>query len=448
MVEIDALARSSAEVAVRILSGETAGTLTHAPRPLSAPTFDASELARWRISESRLPEGSVVRFRQPTAWQRYRTPIIAVVGIVLAQTALVVGLVTLNVKRKRADRLRQESEARFRLLVDTAPVMIWMSGEDANCTDFNRAWLEFRGRTLEQESGSGWVSGVHEGDVDAALKTYYDAFERREPFRMEYRLRRFDGEYRWVLDSGAPRFTVDGTFVGYTGSAVDVTEHKLAKAALSALSQTLLRAQEEERARIAREIHDDIGQRLAALSIDLGGLQQRLSENDADVDRTFTDVLHQFAALGSDAQALSHRLHSSKLELLGLSQATASFCRELAAQRRVTIHYTESGIVPHLPSATAVGLFRVMQEAVVNAVQHSGSSDIDVTLTGTGSCVELTVVDQGVGFDDRHVQQTRGLGLVSMRERVGLMGGRLHVESRPGSGTSIRASIPVVTASV
>jgi signal transduction histidine kinase len=89
-----------------------------------------------------------------------------------------------------------------------------------------------------------------------------------------------------------------------------------------------------------------------------------------------------------------------------------------------------------------------MQEAVVNAVQHSGSSDVDVTLTGTGSCVELTVVDQGVGFDDRHVQQTRGLGLVSMRERVDLMGGRLHVESRPGSGTSIRASIPVVTASV
>ena len=120
----------------------------------------------------------------------------------------------------------RESEENFRLMSDFAPVLIWMSGIDKLCTFFNKPWLDFTGRTLDQEVGNGWAEGVHPDDLPSCLATYVNAFERREEFRMEYRLRRYDGEYRYVYDTGVPRFKQDGTFEGYIGSCVDVTERK------------------------------------------------------------------------------------------------------------------------------------------------------------------------------------------------------------------------------
>ena len=121
------------------------------------------------------------------------------------------------------ERGRQESEQRFRLMADTAPVMLWMSGADALCTFFNRSWLEFRGRTIEQELGDGWVEGVHAEDKERCLQTYLSRFHARQEFRMEYRLQRFDGEYCWIVDTGVPRFAPD--FAGYIGSGIVITDH-------------------------------------------------------------------------------------------------------------------------------------------------------------------------------------------------------------------------------
>src|SRR5262249_13648585 len=151
---------------------------------------------------------------------------------------------TLQIKRTRAERLRIESERRFRLLTDTTPVMIWMTGDDSKCTSVNRAWLTFTGRTLEEELGDGWSEAIHEDDVESCRQRFRSALDRREHFATEHRLRRHDGEYRWMLTAGAPRFTPGGAFVGYTGSAIDITDQKLAKAALSHLSQALMQAQE------------------------------------------------------------------------------------------------------------------------------------------------------------------------------------------------------------
>ncbi len=143
--------------------------------------------------------------------------------------------------RKQAEEARREGEERFRLLSNAAPMMIWMSGTDKLCTYFNQPWLDFTGRSIGSELGNGWTEGVHPEDFKTCLETYIKAFDRREKFSMEYRLRRYDGEYRWILDNGVPRLNEDGSFAGYIGSCTDVTERRVAtEAAYRATRQTRL----------------------------------------------------------------------------------------------------------------------------------------------------------------------------------------------------------------
>jgi PAS domain S-box-containing protein len=183
-----------------------------------------------------------------------------------------VGLVVVlrdDTLRREAESARRQSEERFRLMTDSASVMVWMSGPDGLSTYSNRRSLEFTGRPIEAELGNGWAEGVHPDDITRCMETYTQAFDRRLPFKMEIRLRRHDGDYRWVLSSGVPTFNPDGSFAGYIGSAVDITDQKLAAEVLSNLSRNLMEAQEKERAWIARELHDDFAQRVVGLALQL-----------------------------------------------------------------------------------------------------------------------------------------------------------------------------------
>ncbi len=181
----------------------------------------------------------------------------------------IVGTLLDITEHRRTERVLRESEDRFRTMADGAPVMMWMSGVDKLCTDFNRGWLTFTGRSIEQEVGNGWAEGVHPDDVQRCIAIYVEAFDKRQPFSMEYRLRRYDGEYHWISDSGSPRFLADGTFAGYIGCCVDIHDRKAAEFARLELARRLMSAQEAERARVARELHDGIGQEIALLGIQM-----------------------------------------------------------------------------------------------------------------------------------------------------------------------------------
>ena len=341
-----------------------------------------------------------------------------------------------------------ESERLFRLVANTAPVMIWMSGTDKLCNYFNQPWLEFTGRSIEEEMGNGWAEGVHPGDLTGCLEVYVNSFEQREAFRMVYRLRRRDGEYRWILDQGVPRFDWNGDFAGYIGSCVDVTEQKLAEVALSRMNQRLIEAQDSERSRLARELHDDINQRIGLLAVNLESLKRDLPLDQIALRQNITEQCEHISRLATDIQALSHRLHSSKLPLLGLASAAGGFCRELQAREKVKVEFHALQVSRDLPEDISLCLFRVLQEALQNAVKHSSSERFEVLLSGSPAQIELKVRDWGIGFQPDAASRDRGLGLTSMHERLKLVGGHLLIESRLGEGTAIHATVPLRSASV
>jgi len=345
-------------------------------------------------------------------------------------------------ERKKAEQLLRESEERFRLVANTAPVLIWMAGADKLCTYFNQPWLEFTGRPLEADLGNGWTEVVHPDDRSTLLDTYTQVFDRRGRFEMEYRLRRHDGEYRWVSDIGVPRFNTDGSFAGYIGSCMDVTERKIAEEALSNMAGKLIEAHEEERRWIGRELHDDINQRIALLSIELDRWNQSAGSS-ADIHDHIRRISQRLVEIGEDIQALSHRLHSSKLEYLGIVVAAQSFCRELSEQYKVQISFSHSEIPRNLPKEIALCLFRVLQESLQNAVKHSGAQEFTVEFRGRRGELQLSVIDAGRGFNLEDVANPTGLGLISMQQRLQLVNGELSIVSEVGRGTAIYARVPV-----
>ena len=483
-------------------------------------------------------------------------------------------LAVLVEERKRTGHALRESEERFRLMADTAPALIWMSGIDKLCTYFNKPWLDFTGRSMDSELGNGWVEGVHAEDLRRCVDTYTQAFDRREEFRMEYRLRRHDGEYRWVLDIGVPRFDQDCSFVGYIGIAVDVTdrrlveetlreskaqfldlaeqsrttqwevdpqglfiyvshvsqaswgycpdevvgrmhfydlhpeegrkafkaavfavierkqpfldvvhtvetkdgriawgsangipllnadgtlrcyrgsctditERKLAEEALSCMNRRVIEAEERERERIARDLHENVGQRLALLAIAIEQLKNDLPYRAVEVlDRT--DALwSKTLEILTDVKTSAHELYSPRLEYLGIAAVMRTFCEEFAVRKRVKIDFRSHGFPSLMSPDVSICLFRVLQEALHNGVMHSGVQKLSVQFWVESDQIHLRVSDSGVGFDLKAARRGRGLGLVRIEQRVKLVEGTSSIDSQPEKGTTIQVSVPLRSA--
>jgi len=221
-----------------------------------------------------------------------------------------------------------------------------------------------------------------------------------------------------------------GQLVGTVRTVRDISERKRAEEALARAKRKLVRVQEQERARIARELHDDIGQRLALLTVGLTGVSDELQT--------------QASAIAADLQSLSHELHPSKIEVVGAVPGMRVFCREFAAQHQFDVHFEASDITRPLSSNISLSLFRILQEAVHNTAKHSGVRECRVRLWEAHGWVHLVVSDEGRGFDPAAAKEHRGIGLITMQERVGLVDGELRIESEPGRGTTVHARVPIV----
>jgi len=210
------------------------------------------------------------------------------------------------------------------------------------------------------------------------------------------------------------------------------------------MGRKLIEAHEEERTWIARELHDDINQRVALLSVELEQWGQHFPGSETDVQYHMSHLRQRLFDLGKDIQALSHRLHSSKLDYLGIASASNSFCKELSEQQKVEIDFRHAGIPGGLSKEISLCLFRVLQESLQNATKHSGARKFNVELYGTPEEIQLTVSDLGTGFDPQDAINHQGLGLISMRERLQLVSGELSIRSQPGRGTTVLARVPFV----
>jgi PAS domain S-box-containing protein len=267
-------------------------------------------------------------------------------------------------------------------------------------------------------------------------------------YQVKKRFFRRDGSLIWgrlsisLLESGTSRLVI-ATVEDLSKKTTAQDKLLQSEAHPENLGGLLIQAQEEERARIARELHDDIHQQLVLLSLDLDFLRRNLPGSAAEISQKISEAREQVAKVCKDIHALSHRLHSANVEYLGISAAAASLCREIADRQKLEIDCHCEGVPGKLPKEISLCLYRVLQEALQNAIKHSGSRHFEVSLRGDSNEIQLTVRDWGIGFDPAAAVKSSGLGLISMRERLKLFDGDLSIESQARGGTTIHARVPL-----
>jgi len=356
----------------------------------------------------------------------------------------------------------QETEQRFQNMADASPVLLWMSGPDGLCTFFNQTWLDFTGRTLEQEWGVGWAEGVHFEDFQRCMDTYTDAFNQRQMFEMEYRLRRHDGVYRWVVDRGNPRYAPDGTFAGYIGSCADITDRKdlelELRQAVRARDEFLSIASHELRTPLtalklrAQQMVGSVNRLLDPALPATQRLQQEAAISLAQVQR-LTDMVDLLLDASRIAEG-ALRLERREVEAGALVAAVADRMKECAASARSVLRIERGAAADGYWDSFRIE--QVVTNLIANAMKFGAGKPIDVSVGRAGTVARITVCDQGPGISAQdqgrlfqrfarfgsHNYGGFGLGLWIARTIVEAHGGAISVESRPGAGARFTVELP------
>jgi PAS domain S-box-containing protein len=437
--------RIAAEMAVRVLNGEK-------PQDIPVVTsnhaymFDWQALKRWGMKEKNLPPGSIVLHRQPSFWELYKQYAVIAILLILVQSAAILGLLWQRARRRKTEAELIRSEEKFSKSFRHSPLSISIaSTKDDRYIDVNE--------TFEQQTG--WRRDEIIGRSSSDINLWVDLQQRSQFIKqllaegnvrdLEVRIRRKDGQVRATLGS-AELIEVNGKPCALSVVA-DVTERKRAEEALASLSGRLIEAQDEERKRIAREIHDDYNQRLAVLAIDLEELAENVGDSSGEGSQKVHELFNRISELGADLHSLSHRLHSSTLESLGLVAGLKAFCEEFSDQHDIQVDFASENVPRGIPGDMALCIFRIGQEALRNVKRHSGANRAEVRLEWSGDKLHLSVSDRGTGFDPSKPSGERGIGIRSMEERLRPLGGQLEIHSRRMEGTRIHAWLPFNIAS-
>lgn len=349
--------------------------------------------------------------------------------------------------RKQAELSLIESEERFRLMADSAPVLIWITGPNRDYLWFNRMWLDFTGRALEDELGTGWLEGIHPDDMPSWINAHAAALRSRTPFTVEYRLRHRSGHFHTMLAHGVPRISPLGRFLGYIGTCTDITERKKMEDALQHSREMLRhlvthqeRVREDERKRIARELHDDLGQNLLALRIDVAMLHDRTKPHSRLHDRVSLALSHIDATMKAVRAAINN-LRPTVLDL-GLNAAIEWQVKDFQRRSGIVCELRmEDDIV--LDDNRATALFRILQESLNNVIRHAQASSVQISLGMTGEKLYMQIADNGIGIYPDCRRKANSFGLIGIEERIIALGGELDIQSNPDSGTTVTVSIPI-----
>ena len=348
-------------------------------------------------------------------------------------------------ERKQAEEALRESEDKLRLLLDSTAEAIYGIDLEHRCTFCNAACLRTLGyKRVDQVLGKNMHDLLHHSRADGTVFPVEECRVHRviqtgEGFHAEDEVfwrangRSFPTEY-WSYPQRRGQ-----SLVGAVVAFIDITERKLAEAELANVSRKLIEAQEEERTRIGRELHDDISQRLAMLAIEL----EQLEGNPSDARSRVQELRKQTTEISDDVQALSHELDSSKLERLGAIGGMRSWCREFGERQGIQVEFKSPEAKISHPREIGLCLFRVLQEALHNAAKYSGVRRIEVQLREDAGEIHLLVSDFGRGFDLETATEGRGLGLTSMQERVRLINGIIEIQSKPMGGTIVHVRVPL-----
>jgi PAS domain S-box-containing protein len=372
-------------------------------------------------------------------------------------------------ERKRAEERLRESEARFQAMADTAPVLIWMTGTDGLCNYFNKPWLEFTSRTMEQEVGLGWTQGVHPDDVQGCFDCFLPAFEARKPFTMEYRLRRADGEYRWVMESGIPRYTGGGEFAGYIGSNIDITDRKRAEEERERLRQVQADLAHINRVttmgELTASLAHEIKQPIAAAVTDAKTCLKWLARDLPDIEEA-REALSRIIKDVTRASEITSRVRSlfkkgeTQRELVDVNEVIRemiALLRGEAGRYSISIHTELADDLPNI-RGDRVQLQQVFMNLMLNAIDAMNEMNAARELTikserNPEDQMLISVRDNGVGLPHERADkifdaffttkpQGTGMGLSISRSIVEAHGGRLWGTTNPERGATFQFTLP------
>ncbi|HKV95683.1 MAG TPA: PAS domain S-box protein [Candidatus Angelobacter sp.] len=348
------------------------------------------------------------------------------------------------IEMQRGDLVQRESEERFRVMSDSTPVMIKSAGVDGELNFVNKAFLKFTGRGMDETLGIGWAEDIHPEDLQGCFEFRTTAFCERRLFQHKYRLRRHDGEYRWIVDTDVPRFDTDGKFIGYIGSNVDITDRKHAEE---------LEARVHERTRIARELHDTLLQSFHGLLLRFQTASSLLPSHPEEAREILEKAINAAAQAVTEGRDAVQALRSSTAEANDLAVSIKMLGEELTAGESHSIspafRVEVEGEPRNLNAVRRDEVYRIAAEALGNAFRHAQARNIEVEIRYEEQQFRLRIRDDGKGIDPEVLRVGRReghFGLHGMKERAQIADGKLEIWSRDGAGTEIELAIPAASA--